>query len=182
MVMPGEDGRAVKAVADPGYRFVSWSDGLRSALRTDRNVTADLAVTFTVEGGLVFVPAFPATRDAQWSFLTKPIPAATDTEGYARVVPISYAVGESIDVRFGLVDDCGVPVKDAAAEVRLYRLDSSGAGPLFAVVDVPYDAVAGAYIATIPTVGGDLALLPGAYEWVLTAGDEILERLRIELQ
>ena len=41
----GDSGTPVTAVADPGYHFVSWSDGVLTATRTDTNVTADLTVT-----------------------------------------------------------------------------------------------------------------------------------------
>ena len=43
----GANGTAVTAVPDPGYHFVSWSDGVLTATRTDTNVTADLTVTAT---------------------------------------------------------------------------------------------------------------------------------------
>jgi hypothetical protein len=41
----GADGTAVTAVPDAGYHFVSWSDGVLTATRTDTNVQADLSVT-----------------------------------------------------------------------------------------------------------------------------------------
>ncbi len=41
----GSSGTAVTAVADTGYHFVSWSDGVTSATRTDTNVTANKSVT-----------------------------------------------------------------------------------------------------------------------------------------
>lgn len=41
----GADGTEVTAVPDAGYRFVSWSDGLGTATRTDRGVTGNLNVT-----------------------------------------------------------------------------------------------------------------------------------------
>ena len=41
----GEDGSEVEAVADIGYHFVEWSDGIKSAKRTDTNVTGDISVT-----------------------------------------------------------------------------------------------------------------------------------------
>jgi len=40
----GSDGSPVTAVADKGFHFAEWSDGLATAGRTDRNVSADLAV------------------------------------------------------------------------------------------------------------------------------------------
>ncbi len=41
----GAAGTPVTAVANVGYHFVSWSDGVLTAARTDLNVTANLAVT-----------------------------------------------------------------------------------------------------------------------------------------
>jgi predicted outer membrane repeat protein len=43
----GASGTEVTAVADTGYHFVSWSDGILTAARTDTNVTADFNVTAT---------------------------------------------------------------------------------------------------------------------------------------
>lgn len=47
----GKDGSAVTAVANSGYVFVKWSDGLTTATRTDKNVQKDISVTaeFTVD-------------------------------------------------------------------------------------------------------------------------------------
>jgi len=44
-VNSGGSGTKVTAVANTGYHFVSWSDGLASAARTDTNVTANITVT-----------------------------------------------------------------------------------------------------------------------------------------
>jgi hypothetical protein len=44
-VNSGSDGTAVTAVPDTGYHFVSWSDGVTSATRTDTNVKGDVNVT-----------------------------------------------------------------------------------------------------------------------------------------
>jgi len=44
-VISGADGTAVTAVANPGYHFVDWSDGVLTASRTDTNVLADISVT-----------------------------------------------------------------------------------------------------------------------------------------
>jgi len=41
----GDDGRQVKAVPAEHYHFMSWSDGVTTATRTDRSITADLEVT-----------------------------------------------------------------------------------------------------------------------------------------
>jgi uncharacterized repeat protein (TIGR02543 family)/LPXTG-motif cell wall-anchored protein len=41
----GGNGTEVTAVPDTGYHFVEWSDGVKTAKRTDLNVTADKSVT-----------------------------------------------------------------------------------------------------------------------------------------
>ena len=41
----GADGTPVTAVANTGYHFVDWSDGVLTAARTDTNVTANMSVT-----------------------------------------------------------------------------------------------------------------------------------------
>ncbi len=41
----GADGTLVSAVADAGYHFVAWSDGVLTASRTDLNVTANITVS-----------------------------------------------------------------------------------------------------------------------------------------
>ena len=43
----GGNGTQVTAVPNAGYHFVSWSDGVLTAARTDLNVTADISVTAT---------------------------------------------------------------------------------------------------------------------------------------
>ncbi len=48
-VKEGEDGSAVTAVADEGYKFVKWSDGVETAERQEKNVTADIKVTAEFE-------------------------------------------------------------------------------------------------------------------------------------
>lgn len=44
-VNDGENGTAVTAVADAGFHFASWSDGVLTFTRTDNDITADLSVT-----------------------------------------------------------------------------------------------------------------------------------------
>jgi hypothetical protein len=44
-VEKGSDAIAVKAVADAGYHFIQWSDGVISNPRTDENVQSDMTVT-----------------------------------------------------------------------------------------------------------------------------------------
>ena len=44
-VAQGASGSAVTAIPNSGYHFVEWSDGVKTATRTDRNVTGNIAVT-----------------------------------------------------------------------------------------------------------------------------------------
>jgi len=44
-IVPGSDGRAVTAIANDGYKFTSWSDGVATAQRIDKNVTMGVNVT-----------------------------------------------------------------------------------------------------------------------------------------
>lgn len=49
VVQSGGNGSAVTAAPATGYQFVSWSDGVLTASRTDTSVAADLAVSATFE-------------------------------------------------------------------------------------------------------------------------------------
>jgi len=61
-----DSGTAVTAVANIGYHFVSWSDGVLTAARADANVTADKLVTATfavnaLPRATVYTPIAPST-------------------------------------------------------------------------------------------------------------------------
>ena len=45
VILIGGDGTPVTATANSGYHFVSWSDGILNAARTDTNISSDLTVT-----------------------------------------------------------------------------------------------------------------------------------------
>jgi hypothetical protein len=51
-VNDGEDGTEVTAVADHGFRFLDWSDGVSTASRTDLSVTEDISVTANFESNI----------------------------------------------------------------------------------------------------------------------------------
>jgi hypothetical protein len=72
-VASGESGIPVTAVAGVGYHFVSWSDGLASAARTDSNVNADLDVSasFAPDAG---VPVTALTISANPTSVRLPKP------------------------------------------------------------------------------------------------------------
>jgi hypothetical protein len=44
-VEEGEDGTTVTAIANSGYRFSKWSDGVATANRTDMNINSNITVT-----------------------------------------------------------------------------------------------------------------------------------------
>lgn len=48
-VEKGRNATEVVAVANTGYKFVKWSDGIETAERTDKNITADKTVTAIFE-------------------------------------------------------------------------------------------------------------------------------------
>ena len=90
-VRDGEDGTAVTAVADYGYEFVGWSDGVAGASRIDSGVKKDIKVTarfvyrgddginyFASEGGSI------SGKSVQWGKAGQtgsPVTAVAD-EGY----------------------------------------------------------------------------------------------------
>lgn len=51
----GKDATTVTAVADDGYTFIKWSDEVYEAERTDKNLTADFAVTAIFEKGTYYL-------------------------------------------------------------------------------------------------------------------------------
>ncbi|EQB87807.1 cation transporter-like permease [Clostridium punense] len=58
----GGSGTEVTAVPNPGYHFVGWSDGVRTASRTDSNVMGDISVTanFAINGHIVYTLNYTA--------------------------------------------------------------------------------------------------------------------------
>jgi uncharacterized repeat protein (TIGR02543 family) len=56
-VVAGGSGTPVTAIANIGYHFVSWSDGLLTAARTETNVTAHVNVTANFAADVVVPPS-----------------------------------------------------------------------------------------------------------------------------
>jgi hypothetical protein len=69
----GADGTPVTATPNTGYHFVSWSDGVLTAARTDANVTADLSVTASFAVNSAFALSFGGD-----TYVTFGDPAALD--------------------------------------------------------------------------------------------------------
>jgi hypothetical protein len=130
------------------------------------------------EGGLVFIPAYPATNQAEWSFLTRPVPTVTNANGQTEYLPVMYTFGEPIEVQFMLEDGDGRAVRDANVRLDLWKYDGEygvGIGWRIMAFDISYDWDAEAYTTVIPTDGPDFKLLPGFYAWHLktSAGEEL---------
>lgn len=64
MVEHGSDGLSVTAVADNGYHFVAWDDGVVSATRQDTGVTGDLSVTALFEESVLALTPESRSHDA----------------------------------------------------------------------------------------------------------------------
>ncbi len=45
LLLPGEDATTVVAIAEDGWAFVRWDDGVETPDRTDKNVTEDMEIT-----------------------------------------------------------------------------------------------------------------------------------------
>lgn len=57
----GENGEAVTAVAEMGYRFVQWSDGIQSATRREERVSLNLSVVAQFENEIQHEVSYLAT-------------------------------------------------------------------------------------------------------------------------
>lgn len=64
VVDEGGDGAAVTAVADAGYHFVDWSDGLTNNPRTDLNVVSDISVTANFAADVVIPGSYTISASA----------------------------------------------------------------------------------------------------------------------
>jgi len=70
-VPDGGGGSQVTAVPNPGYHFVSWSDGVLTASRTDANVTAD--ITASAEFAVNSPPIVSTDASSWWSLALVPL-------------------------------------------------------------------------------------------------------------
>ncbi|NTU71178.1 MAG: cadherin-like domain-containing protein, partial [Coriobacteriia bacterium] len=75
----GTDGPEVGAVADPGYRFVKWSDESTANPRIDTNVTADATYTATFEIDLASNPDTFTAQANEVTTVTAPGVLANDS-------------------------------------------------------------------------------------------------------
>jgi hypothetical protein len=98
-VIHGGDGSPVTAVPDAGCRFLSWSDGVLTATRTDTHVTGDISVTaaFAADASSLTVtidPAAAVIAGAQWFLDGGPAHASGET--VTGLAPGNHVVSYSI--------------------------------------------------------------------------------------
>ncbi len=69
----GANGNTVSAVANAGYAFSSWSDGVLTASRTDLAIAADLTVSasFVLVNFGIFINGIDKTNLIEWDTFTK---------------------------------------------------------------------------------------------------------------
>ena len=64
-ILPGEDADAVEAVAEKGYIFIGWSDGIETAIRRDKSIQGDMTV---YAGSLFFKTLRMNSKRRLWRF------------------------------------------------------------------------------------------------------------------
>ncbi len=104
VVNSGANGTQVTAVPDAGYHFVSWSDGVLTASRTDLNVTANLNVTATFA-----LDEFSLTLNASNGSVTPDVPpnGVTDTAKYLHGTVVTLTPAADAGYHFtGWSGDC----------------------------------------------------------------------------
>ncbi len=72
----GADGTPVKAVPNPGYHFVGWSDGVSTPERTDTNVQGNINVTAVFARNVVEDVEAPDVTSASVTLKWKPVDGA----------------------------------------------------------------------------------------------------------
>jgi len=89
----GGNGSAVTAVADSGFHFVNWSDGLTGTTRQDNGVTASISVTANFEanpigthlpGAVLSIPL-----KAGWNTFSIPIKPETNMDTWGEFIAIN---------------------------------------------------------------------------------------------
>ena len=92
-VTSGASGTTVTAVADDGFTFSQWSDGVTTASRTDTNVSADLSVTAEFETMLTVNIDESSVGDS----LQEKVETILDGKSTASVAGLNITAGELTD-------------------------------------------------------------------------------------
>ncbi|MGP1362863.1 MAG: S8 family serine peptidase [Bacteroides sp.] len=176
-IAAGNDGTEVEAVANQGYRFIGWSDGLNNAKRTDRNVTEDLTVsakfenvnlvtiTFVVEGKGTLNTTNYFLKDAQLRVLKgkKITLEAIPDDGYKLKSVMAGTMDITEAMEFEVTDDTTVTAifeKETSVENSLLATLLVAPNPFSDVLRiVQNDSIAGLRYKLMDTRGN--ALLSG---------------------
>ncbi len=157
-VISGGSGTAVTAVADGGYEFVGWSDGVQDNPRTDTNVTAHVSATANFDP-VGTPPAWTDTYPMVYSFTDQGfrIGVAMDTIGvaYYLVVANDSAAPTAQQVR-SMADYGGVTVLRSGAVYNSHP-DQPAASP--SLVGLSPDTEYDVYVVAA-TVAGALQVSP----------------------
>ena len=95
-VNSGSNGTLVVALPNSGFHFVSWSDGVPTASRTDLNVTANLSVTATFAANGVAPATYSIVASAGANGNVTPVGTTTVNSGATQSYTITPNAGYSV--------------------------------------------------------------------------------------
>jgi hypothetical protein len=153
----------------------------------DAGSTTRVTANYKVVPGIV--PAPPAGIEASdahvWTFLDRPSPAHSGSDGERAIEPIQYVFGEVIGVSFALQDANGCPLAEESLYVDVCRIVPSWGIEEYVFLTslaVPYVPERGGYSCEIPTDTGNwTALTPGRYVLNLSTRATPIGGVRIEI-
>ena len=120
-------GTAVTAVPNAGRVFVSWSDGVSTATRTDANVVADKAVIANFALATPDVTPPTTTSDAQASYPGAATIHLVGTDGVGSGVAATYYRLDSGAQQAGTLVNVAAPASDTANHtLEFWSVDASG--------------------------------------------------------
>lgn len=149
-VSHGAAGSAVTAVADSGYHFKRWSDGVTDNPRTDTGATASLTVTaqFAADGLVLAVDEkhFAALETSELTVLN----TGAETAEYVLIPMNLTRSAQALPVSVALTNGVDAPVFTALTDA-----------PLNGVINERAAQKADA-LARLGTVGAEMPMFPGA--------------------
>ncbi|MBQ9470319.1 MAG: DUF4465 domain-containing protein [Bacteroidales bacterium] len=171
-VVEGQNGIAVTAVPNKGYRFVQWSDGRTEAIRMEENVTSDMTIEaeFIKQIRVDYLAAAngridgPATQTVDRGVATEAVTATAD-EGYRFV---RWNDGRTEATRADIID-ANIDDTIFVAQFELIRYELT-----ISVVDADAKPLAGAKVTldgkefTTDAKGSAIdTLVPGRYAYTV---------------
>lgn len=145
-VTPFESGTEIEAVPNPGYHFVSWSDGYPTALRTDTNVAADVDATAAFEINSYELTYTAGANGTLSGDLDQTVTHGSDATAVEAIADTGYHfVKWSDDVLTALRTDAAITSDldvTAGFEVNIYDVtfEAQGGTPV-AAITAPYNTL-----------------------------------------